>query len=684
MLYLSIFTILIHALFSLAIPPKEGSDSTPNKKYLVTELPGLYQNFKPNDIPLMFAGQLEIEAETNTHYFFWKFTDTNNIDKNSQVTNRTIFWLNGGPGCSSMDGALLETGPFRINDKKEVVNNGGSWHKMGHIVYVDQPGGTGFSFTDELISDLPQVSDYFLRFMERYFELFPEDRHHEIYFAGESYAGQYIPYIANGILERNEKLKDGEEGYDLKGLLIGNGWVSPNQQSLSYLPFFQKRGLIGTGNPKWGSLLATHEECQKIVNLVDSNFNDGQVHYYEVDSSKCEKILGDLLAYTIDLNADDNHKCVNMYDYRLRDSYPSCGMNWPNELKNVAPFLRQNDVMHDLNLIDLKHWNECSGKVGRHFTARNSVPAVHLLPGIAAKVPIILFNGDNDIICNSEGVMSYLDKLEWGGSKGFTNKENEIDWVYDFEKVGYILQERNISFINIFNSSHMVPYDLPEVSRALMDLITGNYEKREAENGKMKFITYPLDYKKAEPVPEQKPEESEPEEKPIEVSNPEESSATNSTEIPNSTPSSTSVPSTSKLTRLIQLGVIVIIFWGVYILYASYKSRPSSIIKKSTSSSSSNRKKNVQWADQLDNFDDDDAFPQPAPQGIIAKTISKLTGESKKGRYAPAGEYIDDIELGEGISNNHNDDEFIIGSDIEEEQEPEQPVAGDAVGEGKK
>ena len=93
----------------------------------------------------------------------------------------------------------------------------------------------------------------------------------------------------------------------------------------------------------------------------------------------------------------------------------------------------------------------------------------------------MLFNGANDIICNSQGVLSYLQKLQWNGETGFTNKDNQISWIYDNKEVGYIIWERNISFINIYNSSHMVPYDLPDVSRALIDLITGKYDEKDVD-----------------------------------------------------------------------------------------------------------------------------------------------------------------------------------------------------------
>lgn len=75
----------------------------------------------------------------------------------------------------------------------------------------------------------------------------------------------------------------------------------------------------------------------------------------------------------------------------------------------------------------------------------------------------------------------------------------------------------------------------------------------------------------------------------------------------------------------------------------------------------------------MNQFEDDERN-QESNQGIIAKAIGKITGsKDTRGRYAPVhrendNEYIDDIELGEGISD-PNVDEFIIGSDDDDEEE---------------
>ena len=142
-----------------------------------------------------------------------------------------IIWLQGGPGCSSMLGLYTENGPYNfkfdkdhVKDPFELVKNKLSWNNAANVMYVDQPIGTGFSFTDSwsafrMTED--QVAEDFYIFIHNFLLKYPKFQGREIFLTGESYAGHYIPVIA-----RTLQLKD-DPWINLAGLAIGNGWVDP-------------------------------------------------------------------------------------------------------------------------------------------------------------------------------------------------------------------------------------------------------------------------------------------------------------------------------------------------------------------------------------------------------------------------------------------------------------------------
>lgn len=81
-----------------------------------------------------------------------------------------------------MDGALMELGPYRLKDDHTLEYLDGSWDEFANLLFVDQPVGTGFSYvnTNSYLSDLDEMADHFIIFLEKWFELFPEYRHDDV------------------------------------------------------------------------------------------------------------------------------------------------------------------------------------------------------------------------------------------------------------------------------------------------------------------------------------------------------------------------------------------------------------------------------------------------------------------------------------------------------------------------
>ncbi|PGH17038.1 hypothetical protein AJ79_01422 [Helicocarpus griseus UAMH5409] len=430
--------------------------------YYIHSLPGQPEG------PLlkMHAGHIEITPENSGNLFFWHYQNRHIADK-----PRTVIWLNGGPGCSSEDGSLMEVGPYRLVNNSTLNYTEGAWDEFANLLFVDQPVGTGFSYvsTQGYVHELEEMASQFVMFLEKWFELFPEYENDDLYFAGESYAGQYIPYIARAILDRNKdrSVEAKNRVWNLRGLLIGNGWISPQAQYPAYLAYAYQEGIIQGGTEGAKRVEAKAAKCMKKLNEPETS---GTVHI-----SECEEILQAII--------DETHKegkCINMYDIRLTDEYNACGMNWPPDLKNIEPYLRNKDVVKALHVNSEKQtgWTECSGGVGGAFQARKSKPSVELLPGLLEDgVPILLFSGQKDLICNHMGTEDMIKNMKWSGGTGFELSPGvwapRHDWTFEGEPAGVYQQARNLTYVLFYNSSHMVPYDYPRRSRDMLDRFLG-------------------------------------------------------------------------------------------------------------------------------------------------------------------------------------------------------------------
>lgn len=249
----------------------------------------------------------------------------------------------------------------------------------------------------------------------------------------------------------------------MRGLLIGNGWISPADQYPSYFDYVTRDGLVEEGSSTYQKLESLNTYCLSKLGTAETQ--------NQLNVEECEHILREFLTLT-----SEDGMCYNMYDVRLKDTTPSCGMNWPPDLVNVEPYLQRKEVVQALNINPAKMtgWQECKGAVGTAFTAENSRPAVQLLPGlIESGINILLFSGDKDLICNHYGTEAMIHNMKWKGATGFETAPGvwapRHDWTFEGEPAGVYQHARNLTYVLFYNSSHMVPFDQPRQTRDMLD-----------------------------------------------------------------------------------------------------------------------------------------------------------------------------------------------------------------------
>ena len=100
----------------------------------------------------------------------------------------------------------------------------------------------------------------------------------------------------------------------------------------------------------------------------------------------------------------------------------------------------------------------------------------HIIDVLDSGIPVLLYNGDEDFICNWLGVDAWSNKLEWSGSQGFA-KAPIRKWEVDGEHAGNVKNYKNFTFLRVFGAGHMVPHDQPENSLDMVNRwINGDYK----------------------------------------------------------------------------------------------------------------------------------------------------------------------------------------------------------------
>ncbi|KAI9690243.1 MAG: hypothetical protein M1822_009204 [Bathelium mastoideum] len=404
------------------------------------------------DTVKQYSGYLD-DKENDKHLFYW-FFESRNDPENDPV----VLWLNGGPGCSSLTGLFMELGPSFINKSRQAVYNPSSWNANASVIFLDQPVNVGFSYSSGSVSNTVAAGKDVYALMTLFFKQFPEYAKQSFHIAGESYAGHYIPVFTSEILSHKKR------NINLQSILIGNGLTDGLTQYAYYKPM-----ACGEGS-HWPAVLS-ESECQSMedsyprcASLVQSCYDSGSVWSCVPASIYCNNAMIGPYQRT----------GLNPYDVRVK-----CGNNplCYEELDWISEWLNQAAVKKALGA-EVDSYEGCNMDINRNFLFQGDwmQPFHRLVPGILEQIPVLIYAGDADYICNWLGNHAWTEALEWKGKKAFNSAPledlklsqaaipNAKDNVKVGDKIGLAKAAGNFSFISIHAGGHMVPHDQPVAS----------------------------------------------------------------------------------------------------------------------------------------------------------------------------------------------------------------------------
>lgn len=393
-----------------------------------------------------YAGYISVDKSTGRSLFYY-FTEA----VNNPSSKPLILWLNGGPGCSSLGvGAMVEIGPFGVkSDGKSLYARQFSWNKVANVLYVESPAGVGFSYSNatsdyELSGDTRTAQDAY-NFLLNWFARFPQYRAKDFYIIGESYAGFYIPELADVIFKKNMDKKSVTK-IQLKGIMVGNGIMNDATDN------------NGTFDYMWSHAMISDETYQGLMEYCTSpNFNRTKCDLVqfavdeEVGKIDFYNIYGPVCSHSR-TNVSKKTKCAQDYD--------------PCELSYVRNYLNLPQVQEILHANGTKipyAWDACSEMVHSYWKDSPSSMFPIYKSLISSGLRILIYSGDMDAVVPVTSTRYSLNALNLQVNKPWHYWEDDLG-----EVGGYQIVYEGLTFSTVRGAGHEVPRVQPQRSFSLL------------------------------------------------------------------------------------------------------------------------------------------------------------------------------------------------------------------------
>jgi len=375
-------------------------------------------------------------------------------------------WLQGGPGGSSSGfGNFFEVGPWNLDLQPNVA----SWLNDSNLWFVDNPVGTGYSYVDSkdaLARDVETIAKDLVTMSIQFFnEEAPDMQDAPFYVFSESYGGKMAAAFA---LELHKAIQANQLKCNLKGVVLGDAWISPMDYVNSWAPYLRATSMVD--DMGFAKIADAAHQTQKAV-----------------DAGQWESATS-LWGYTerVIMQVADG---VDFYNILKKERLPLLYTN-PKFLTNMQVLLNNevsrynqptlgylmNGPVKDALKISTGHsWSEQSNAVFQANRGDFMKPVIHMVDELLdLGYKVVVFNGQLDLIVDTLGTNDWVKKLKWSQLVNWKNANRKP--LYNKGQApltgAFVKEFSNLSYYWILRAGHMVPHDQPEMGRRILKMIT--------------------------------------------------------------------------------------------------------------------------------------------------------------------------------------------------------------------
>ena len=365
------------------------------------------------------------------------------------------------------------------------------------MVWVEQPVGTGFSQGKPNAKNEVEAAAQFLGFFKNFVDTF-NLHHKKIFIAGESYAGYFVPYIADAMLKTNDT-----KYYGVESILIYDPSTSTTavQEEGEFDP---NRNLIRKPMSQKVPAVAYVDHFAPLFSLNASFTAD---LHKRADSCGYTSFLNECLAYppkgplpslpktpVEGCNVwDDIYNAVSLVNpcFDIYQIATTCPLLWdvlgfPGSFEYLPEgaeiYFNRTDVQKAINA-PIQPWEECASGV---LDADDSPPSgLSVLPGVIERLNrTIIAHGELDFILIANGTLLMIQNMTWNGLQGFQHKPSDEFFVPYHDDpspstlagagvFGTTHTERGLTWVEVSLSGHMVPQYAPSAAYRQVEFMLG-------------------------------------------------------------------------------------------------------------------------------------------------------------------------------------------------------------------
>jgi carboxypeptidase D len=450
----------------------------------------------PFDIGESYAGLLPISdnPDETRKLFFWFFPSTA-----ESTPEEVTIWLNGGPGCSSLSGLLTENGPFTWEaGTLAPVQNPYSWTNLTNMLWVEQPVGVGYSQGTPNITDEVELATEFRGFYKSFVDTF-QTKKWKTYITGESYAGYYVPYIADGFISANDQDYFNLAGISINDPIIGDGTIQQQVVLLPYIEFWQNLLYL---NETFMEAVRERQDSCNYSSYLDTYFKfpPPQEKFpvlpdpYSSETYACD-MFDTFYAAILEVNP-----CFNIYHITETCPHPYSQLGIVNTGDYSPPgaeiYFNRTDVKKALHADVNTNWLQCTdinvfgnGNESSRASDASPPPATN---GVLQRViehtnNTIIGSGDLDMLLSTNGTLFAIQNMTWNGAQGLSEYPcTDLYAPYHPEYNGGALAgagyqgkwtaDRGLTFYTARLAGHELPGYTPGVAYRMLEILLGKVE----------------------------------------------------------------------------------------------------------------------------------------------------------------------------------------------------------------